>query len=377
MSQIAELIGVTKNAPYKKKRQYLQFLCQMSKVARSKISPEDKDALMTALFDELEQMHRDIPETASYLEKTLIFDCADNLFGILWNLNGPPTNLAEHQQLKISALVRLIKKEKYLETLLEEVFKQPAITDSDINRLLYWAKQCTDEYQRGQLFLGLGYHQNELHKLSTAAKELLTDYLVSELRRLMTVDSDDARTVLKALAGICGYFFNDAILYALQELLQLGYNSINSFAVNTLLHLGEDVPQPVIDALASDPEYAHFLYQSLQQTGKTALFPAQYAGEENLAKSALVSWLTYPTELGMVPEEIEYIGKIKVLFKKDAIHVFKFRSHSDTLEDAIKGKWLVGWSTAKGSSFSHFDELAALQGATTTETLNAIKKTIK
>lgn len=377
MSQINEMIGAMKAAPYKEKKQYLQYLCRMAEVARSKISSQDREALMAALFDEVEQMRRDIPEAANYREKSLIFDCADNLFGILWNLNGPPTNWTEEQQLKIKSLVQLIKEEKYIENTLNDLFNQPAITDADIKRLLYWAKQSTDEYQKGQLFFGLGYHQAKLHKLSEAAKELLADYLVSELRRLMGVDSEDARTTLEAIAGICGFFANDALLYALQELLQLGHNSINCFAVATLLHLGEDIPQSVIDELASDPEYAHFVYQSLQAVGKAALFPAQYAGEENLAKSALVSWLTYPTELGMVPEEIEYIGKIKFLFQKDAFHIFKFRSHSDTLEDGIKGKWLVGWSTLNGRSFSHFDELSAFQGATTAETLKAIKKTIK
>ena len=49
----------------------------------------------------------------------------------------------------------------------------------------------------------------------------------------------------------------------------------------------------------------------------------------------------YPTELGKAPDDIEFVGKITYLFKKDKYYVFKYRSDSDTLSDNLKNKWLI------------------------------------
>ncbi len=149
---------------------------------------------------------------------------------------------------------------------------------------------------------------------------------------------------------------------------------INAYAVKSLINRGAAVPQSVMDALAKDLEYANMTYFFLHQAGKTELFPAEYATEEYLAKSDLVHWLMFPTELGKAPNEIEYIGKIKYLFKKEVFHVFKYRSDSDTLEDELKNKWLIGWSSDEGGTFSNFDKYADYAKSTKAATLKIIKK---
>ena len=123
-------------------------------------------------------------------------------------------------------------------------------------------------------------------------------------------------------------------------------------------------------------EYACLTYHTLEQHGLASRFPAEYTTEEYLAKSDLVRWLTYPTELGKVPDEIVYIGKIKQFFKKEVFHVFKFRSDSDTLDDSQKNKWLIGWSSNEGGTFSNFDEFAPYEGLPTEKALKLIKKNI-
>lgn len=375
MSQITEMIATLQTAPYSEKKQFLEYLCRMAEADKRQISHEDRQAIIEMVFIEAEQMRRDIPAAASYKEKDLIFECANSLFGILWFLNGPPTNLPEEQQLKIKALATLIKQERHIETTLEEIFAQPTVTESDINRLLYWVKDCNDDYQRGKLLLGLG-HQ-ELGRLSEGAQQKLREYIASELRRLIAVNTEDAWNALEVLADVSRYFADEAIVYGLLELLGQGRNHISCYVVDTLCFLGEEVPQSAIDTLAADLEHAHFAYQTLQGVKKESLFPAAYSNPEYLAKSALVHWLTYPTELGNVPDEIELLGKVKFLFRKEPYYIFKFRSDSDTLDDENKNKWLVGWSTVNDGSFSHFDTLASLEGPTLDETLKRIKKTIK
>ena len=331
----------------------------MAEVAKRQISADDRQALMTFALEAVEQMRRDIPEAACYKDKDLIFECANNLFGMMWFLSGPPTGLPEEQQMKIKALAMLIRKEQYIETTLDALFEQPAVTEADINRLLYWAKECTDEYQKGKLFVGLGRQQ--LGKLNEGARRLLQEYMASELRRLMELDTEDSWNVLLILADVCRYFANEAIIYALLELVHTDHHRVACFAMDTLYFLGEDVPQAVIDTLASELEFAHFTYEILKTAGKSELFPTRYKDGEYLAKSALCTWLTFPTELGKMPDEIELLGKIKRFFKRDTLYIFKFRSDSDTLDDENKNQWLVGWHSSKNYSFSHFDRLSAFQ----------------
>ena len=224
------------------------------------------------------------------------------------------------------------------------------------------------------LFLGLAHHQQEMSKLDGDAEQAMADYIVGETRRLMALEGDDAWNTLELIADVSKYFADDNVIAALKDLLRLGRNHINAYAVDTLCGFGIDVPQSVIEALARDLEYANTTYHILQRQGKTALFPAECATEEYLAKSDMVRWLTFPTELGKAPDEIVYIGKIKQLFKKEVFHVFKYRSDSDTLEDALKNKWLVGWSSNEGGTFSNFDEFAPFEKEPTEKALKLIKK---
>ena len=162
----------------------------------------------------------------------------------------------------------------------------------------------------------------------------------------------------------------------LEQMIALGRNTVSFFAAESLIICGREVPDGIIDALARDLVYAEHMYQVLKNHNLSHLFPKELATEEYLAKSDLVHWLTYPTELGQAPDEIEYIGKITYLFKKDVYHVFRFRSDSDTLEDDAKGKWLIGWSGTDGGTFSNFDEYALYEKDTVAATLKNIEKKV-
>ena len=202
----------------------------------------------------------------------------------------------------------------------------------------------------------------------------MTDYIASELSRLIALDGEDAWNTLELLADVGKYFADERVIAGLQALLQLGRNHINVYVVDTLCGFGIEVPQQVIHALAEDLEYANTTYNILQRQGMTDMFPKECATEEYLAKSDMVRWLAYPTELGKAPDAIEYIGKIKYLFKKEVFHVFKYRSDSKNLDPELKDQWLVGWSSDEGGTFSNFDLYAPFERDTKEKTLKLIKK---
>lgn len=374
MSKYNEMIIHMETLGYAEKRQFLQYLVQMAERARHQFSVDDKTALLSYAYEEAERMLRAIPEAGSYKEKDLIFECEDFLLGLVMHLSGSSGNIPDDKLIKLKALAELVDKERYIERTLDSVFSQDAISEADINRLLYWVRSSTDEYQKSKLFLGLAHYSQDISKFNDGAKQLMTDYLVSELYRLMKLDTADAWNTLELLADVCKHFGCDRVVAALTDLLQLGHHHINFYAVDSLFTLGADVPQSVIHALAQDLEYANLTYGVLQRCGKTELFPENCTTEEYLAKSDLVHWLTFPTELGKVPDEIVYIGRIKLLFKKEEFHVFKFRSDSDTLDDGLKNKWLIGWSSNEGGTFINFDEYALFEKATIDATLKNIKK---
>lgn len=374
MTKFDEMIATMRSVSFAEKKQFLEYLVRMAEQAKHLFSQEDKDALLSYACEEVENMLRAIPEAANYKEKDLIFECENFLFGLIMNLCTSSAQLPQDKLLKIKALAELVQKERYIETTLDSIFEQPAIEETDMNRLLYWARQSTDEFQKSKLFLGLAHYQDSFEKMSPGAKKLLTDYMTTELRRLPALHSEDAWGALELLADVSKHFADENVAAALLELMKLGRNHINFYAVGTLYHLGQPVPQEVISALALDLEYANLTYGLLQRYEKTALFPAECATEEYLAKSDLVRWLTYPTELGKAPDAIAYIGKIKQPFKKEVFHVFKFRSDSNTLDDALRNKWLVGWSSNEGGTFSNFDEFAPFEKETAEKALKLIKK---
>ena len=373
---IFQLVNELKAASYKDKQQLLQFLLRIAERDLMSLSKEDRQLLLSYAYGEVDAMLRAIPITASYREKDMIFDCEDALLGLIMRLCGTPDQLPIEQLTKIQSLVDLVQKERYIETALDSIFQGSSISEADVNRLLYWAKQTTDEYQKSKLFQGLIYYKDSLKKLSPSAQQLLGEYIVSEASRLKGLPTEDSGSILELIADIGKHFPSESMATTLEDLLLLGRNHINYYAVESLLTIGREVPQTVITALAEDLEYADLTFCALRQMGKTKLFPKEYITDEYLGKSNLVHWLTYPTELGKAPDEILYIGEIKQFFKSEVFRVYRFRSDSETLDGSLRNQWLIGWSSEEGGTFSNFDLYADFEAPTAKETLKRIKKLI-
>ena len=104
-----------------------------------------------------------------------------------------------------------------------------------------------------------------------------------------------------------------------------------------------------------------------------SLFPAELSTPEYLAKSDLVHWLTYPTELGKQPDQIEYLGKVK---KKEEYYIFRYISDSANLGDDRKNQWLIGWSNDEGGTFSNFNLYSDFEQKNNRKNLKEHKKAI-
>lgn len=376
MSQFESIIASLKKEDYETRKQLLGYLLQMVQSivnGKKALDNEDSECLLEYAYGEVDALLTAIPNAASYKEKDVLFECEDSLLGIIFYLRP---RMPDDVMAKIKQLVELVSKERYIETYVDEIFKQPAIEKAEVEQLISLTSKTSDEYQKGKLFAGLAHYAKDISKISEDGKKIVADYIASELTRYLKEErlSADCVTNLEFICDVAKHFHNETVISLLYDVMKLSYSNVNFYLAETLFALNRDVPEDAVIALLKDMEYANLIYIVLERYGKTALAPKEYTAPEYLAKSDMIHWLTYPTELGKAPDEIEYIGKITYLFKKEEYYVFKYRSDSDTLDDELKNKWLIGWSSYEGGTFSNFDRYDLFEKATVKATLNNIKR---
>lgn len=381
MSQFDSILSSMKNEPYSTKKQLLEYILhvvQTSESSKKALNRDDKAAILKYAYSEIDAFLAAIPNAVSYKEKDLIFVCENLVLGLIMQLCPTPAELPEDVLEKIKVLVELVAKEQYIETSLAGLFEQESIEELEVSRLLTLVDQTSDEYQKGMLYVGLAHYQKDISKFSNAAKARIADHIAAELKRYLDQESldEDCLSNLAWAADISKYFANDQIVGLLYEVLKLGYSDVHYHAIDALFYVGQTIPADVILSLARNLAYANLTFALLAKYGKQEMFPKEYSLPEYLAKSNLVHWLMYPTELGKEPDEIVYIGRITSPFKKEIYDVFKYRSDSDTLGDDLKNKWLIGWSSDDGGAFSNFDEYALFEKESIDATLKNIQKKI-
>ncbi len=178
-------------------------------------------------------------------------------------------------------------------------------------------------------------------------------------------DRNDGGIIL----DLMGHFANDEMDRELRNALGFRDPRLQYFAISSLLRRGK-LPETTksINEVAASPEMRNWLYKKLQERGKPSLYPDRYRSQAALAESDMVQWLTFPTELGRAPDEIELMRVVPVDTGLPGgtydYYLFRFRTHEPHW--AAKKGWLAGVSgpfkradspttTALGDTFSTFD----------------------
>jgi hypothetical protein len=362
---------------YDEKNQMLALLLSYIKSKRYKPSKQEKILLSDFAFHEIREIIIAAKKTDSYKEKSLMFRYGDTFYYLIMAIHKSPAELTAEKIALTKELASLMEKELYLEQKMENMFAQEIISLSDVNDLLEKLSATKDEYEKGLFYAGLLHYRNEHSRLLETSKLAIADYMKKELARYIAeydISNEDKTKSFEALCEACAYFMNDSILALLYRAIELGNNGISFFAVMTLLKTEKEIPEKTVAILANDLVYAEGLYTLLKFADKVSLFPTELINDVYLAKSDLVHWLTFPTELGKAPDEIEYVGKTKV--KKEEYYIFKYKSDSDKLSDDLRGKWLIGWANDEGGTFSNFDEYEKFEKDTPEKTAKYIGKKI-
>lgn len=354
------------------KNSFLTVILNAFQNKRAKIAPKDKKELSAFALAEIKNLLTLIPTLETYQEKENAFRYEDNLLGIVMLCHASPSEISESDLNNIEMLTAMVEQNKFVENAVDCIFNDGRNDKAAVERLVEIVTPLKDEYQKGLVYRGLIHYDREIQKLPTDSKAVFSDYITSEFKRYLNTPLND--TIINNLEFACDaakYFMNDSLAALLSDILKFGKNNINYYAVSSLLSTHQAVPADIIEALAKDLVYADGTYSLLKQHGLTELFPKEFSDPVYLAKSDLVHWLTYPTELGKEPDEIEYLGKVT---KKEDYYLFRYTSDSDNLGDDLKGRWLIGWSNDEGGTFSNFDLYSDFEKKTPEKTLKNIKK---
>lgn len=178
-----------------------------------------------------------------------------------------------------------------------------------------------------------------------------------------------ARSNAALLLDILGYVPWPEAKAELQNALRYEDPRLAFFAARALLRNGESVPENDLVRIAKSAETRNMLFDSLRNLKRPELFPQAYATQGALAESDMVGWLTYPTELGRVPDEIELMRVVSEnVGGEDGIldfYLFRFRTHE--AHGAAKDAWMAGVAgpfrraaspstMSLGSTFSTFEK---------------------
>ncbi len=374
MAQFDEIFNDIQNSnDYEENARLLQYLGNVLKSNMAKLPAEEKISIKDFALKEMQKLIEVIPSAKNYREKDKMFFYEDSVL-MIFTLMGDHNSLTDEQADVLQKLIATVSKERVLENSVDKMFELAKIEKADAEAVLSIAKPIKDDYQRGMLFQGLLEHKDKIKNMSADAKSAIAEFTESELERLLSEKdlSDDAVNIIEFAADVSKYFITGKILDMLEKAMSVVDNQIRYFILETLLDNNRQVSADVIKEIAGDLSYANLLKNVLVKYGKTNLFPKEYDTPEYLAKSDLVHWLCYPTELNQKPDEIELLGKATV--KKEDYFIFKYKSDSDNLTDELQNVWLIGWSGSQGSTFSEFDKLSDFEKKTPEKTVKYITK---
>jgi hypothetical protein len=209
-------------------------------------------------------------------------------------------------------------------------------------------------------------------RIVSRAGSILAEYQSLDAR-LIAGQSDwrknDEYLALRETAGllldIMRFFPSDEIKQELSSAL-IKYRDpvLLCWACISVLWLDLPLPAAIIESIAASDEARKPFYEKLKDHNRVEIFPQQYRTKESFAQSDLVNWLTYPTELGHVPDAIELTHKVVEQTDRGTDEWFLFR-FQDT--DMKSSAWLAGWSgpfptdsppgeiLTPGSTFSQFE----------------------
>ena len=376
MQELKRIVGVIQNSDnYRENALILSVLISAYKSEKKKMTAEHLATIKSFVLNEAKRLITAIPAADNYRLKDEMLSYGTYILEFYGMAVSGQEESDEDKQ-TILNLFDLAKSERVVENSVDSLFKLKSIDQTAVKCVIDRVEGIADEYQRCGFFNCMLQNSENFSLLTESAKGEISAFFVRELERLNKIElSVDETGTLELIADVGKYFITEEFCLKLQNALQTADNGVRFFAIETLLSSGRDVSHNIVSEVAHDLRYAYMLFCLVAELKSTYLFPTELISDEYIAKSEMVQWLVYPTELGKAPDELELIGCTDV--ENETYYVFKYKSDSDNLAE-LKNEWLIGWSSGEGGAFSNFDKLCDYEKDTPEKTLeNIAKKLLK
>src|SRR5262249_23469574 len=145
------------------------------------------------------------------------------------------------------------------------------------------------------------------------------------------------------LLDLLGYFHVEKVVEELQRSLRYRDPRLKYFGISSLLRLGKVVDPKQVEDVAAYAETRNYMYDRLQKMGKENLYPRKYRTQIAFAESNMVDWLSYPSELGRAPDDIELAKVVPMDLGEEGLcdyYVFRFGMNPPH-EKSSEG-WMAG-----------------------------------
>ncbi len=105
----------------------------------------------------------------------------------------------------------------------------------------------------------------------------------------------------------------------------------------------ENITKLEVLTMVKDPALRHGVFRVLEAYSRNDLFPEEYYTREKGAEGFLVNWLEFPTELGIPPDEIEFLSMVSIA-ESESIDYYVFKYKTKVPHTLGKLDWMIGVS---------------------------------
>lgn len=166
---------------------------------------------------------------------------------------------------------------------------------------------------------------------------------------------------LEVIVDLACYLNDDEITTLINEIDDLGENgSADIFIIKYKIIKNLDIKDEKLSKLKNSKESLWTLYNVIEKLNMSAKYLSDVT-QESIAKSDMIKWLIYPTELGDYPDTIDLLGSF--VYNNTRCYAYKFSKNGFKIQGEMLG--VAGGypidkvsSISSGYTFSKFENVS-------------------
>lgn len=200
-------------------------------------------------------------------------------------------------------------------------------------------------------------------------KEILISSINDKLSQIISYLNESSEIdnsvyiALEVLLDVSTHINNENTFNLLKQFENLKLNKDSKlFLIKATSANNIKIKEELLKELAEDYNFSYRLLQVLEGINKINVYPKDLLSQERIAKSLMIDWLKYPTELNDEPEYIELVDTIKN--ENIIYYIFKFTAKEGSLKErgymiGVSGGFYIDKISSQntGHTFSNFETI--------------------